>query len=130
MRRLVGLIVLVVLGAVSVSFGASNVEEVSLKLFPLPEALPALPLAAILFMALFVGVIIGGIATWLGAGASRARAREAERKARAKELELAEMRRKFAEAAEEARNAAPAIGDDRATKGAALIGGPASDRAA
>lgn len=100
MSRIFGLLILVPLGALAISFGASNGDPVTLRLFPLPGDVEA-PLAAVLFGAMFLGVLLGGIAAWFGSGVLRYRARKAEMEARERERELQTMREKFAKAAEE-----------------------------
>ena len=125
MSRILGLAILIPLGAIAVSFGASNGDWVALRLFPLPGEI-SLPLASVIFCALFFGVVLGGIAAWFGAGVVRNRARSAERAARARERELQEMRRKFAEAAVEATSDGPAaidIDPTRAKAGLLEAGG-------
>ncbi len=121
MSRLLGLVVIIPLGIIAVSFGASNGEWVSLRLFPLPGEL-ALPLASVIFGALFLGVILGGIAAWIGAGVVRGRARTAERAVRVRDHEINEMRRKFADAAEQATAPGPIkIGADPTRAKAGLL---------
>lgn len=70
LRRIVSLLVAFPLGVVLVAIAVSNRQHVALILDPFKPENPALsvelPLYAYLIGALVVGVILGGIATWMG----------------------------------------------------------------
>jgi hypothetical protein len=82
MRRFVSLFVLLPLAIVIVFISVANRGAATFSLDPFGSAAPALsttaPLFVFLFAALAFGVIIGGVATWLGQGKWR-RAARAER---------------------------------------------------
>jgi lipopolysaccharide assembly LapA-like protein len=70
MGRFLFFVVLLPLGIIAVALSVANREPVRLSLDPLGSLGPAwslsLPLYALLFAVLAVGVVIGGIAAWLG----------------------------------------------------------------
>ncbi len=76
------LLILVPIAIVILAFAIANRQMVSVSFDPFsnPEASGALiaaPLFILLFLALIVGVIVGGIATWFTQGINRRRARDA-----------------------------------------------------
>jgi type IV secretory pathway VirB2 component (pilin) len=81
MRRFVFLFVLLPLAIIAVVLSVANRAPVTFSLDPI-RATPALsltgPLFFFLFVALALGILIGGIATWFGQGRWR-RAARAER---------------------------------------------------
>ncbi len=82
MRRFLILFVLLPLAVVAVALSVANREAVRLSLDPLGGAASRwsveLPLFLLLFATLGIGILIGGIATWIGQGKWR-RAARAER---------------------------------------------------
>ena len=86
--RLLFWIVVVVLAAVLVLFGASNREAVALALWPLGFALE-LPLYVAILGALVIGFAIGAGGAWLGGRRLRREARQRRRRILALERELA-----------------------------------------
>lgn len=70
LKRIVSLLIAFPLGAVLVAIAVSNRQPVSLILDPFRPENPALsiefPFYAYLLGALLVGVIIGGLAAWMG----------------------------------------------------------------
>jgi len=79
MRRFLILFVLVPLAIVLVALSVANRASVVLSFDPLAEAAPrwsvAMPLFILLFATLAVGILIGGIATWIRQGKWRKAAR-------------------------------------------------------
>jgi uncharacterized integral membrane protein len=79
MRRFLFLVVLLPLAIVVVAFSVANREMVTLSLDPFGSPSPrwslTLPLFIVLFGTLALGVLIGGIATWLRQGKWRQAAR-------------------------------------------------------
>lgn len=79
-KRIVWLLAAVPLGAALIAIAVANRQKVLLKLDPFRPENPLiglnLPLYAYIFGALFAGMIIGGIAVWLGQGKWRKRVRE------------------------------------------------------
>ncbi|MBN9282079.1 MAG: DUF1049 domain-containing protein [Hyphomicrobium denitrificans] len=78
-RRLLALFVAFPLGAILIAIAVSNRQPVALILDPFVPENPALsielPFYAYLLGALVVGVILGGIATWMGQSRWRQTAR-------------------------------------------------------
>ena len=79
MRRFVFLVVVVPLAVVAVVLSVANRQAVTFSVDPFGLTASALSLTAPLFVVLFaaiaVGVLVGGIATWLGQGRWRRLAR-------------------------------------------------------
>lgn len=90
MRRFLFLVLLVPLAIVIVVLSVANRHDATLSLDPFSAGGPVLsltaPLYVLLFAALLVGVVVGGIATWLRQGRWR-------RMARSERLEAARLRR-------------------------------------
>ena len=78
-RKLVFWLVLVPLAIVIVMFAVANREVVTVSFDPFAPHLPAasisVPLFALIFVLVILGVIIGGIAAWLRQGKHRRAAR-------------------------------------------------------
>lgn len=85
-RKLVLAVIVVPLGAVLVALAVVNRKPAILILDPFGGAEPGLSLEAPLFLFLLgafaLGLVIGGIATWLGQGKWRRLAREETKQAR------------------------------------------------
>ena len=85
-RKLILALVVVPLGVVLVALAVVNRKPVELILNPFGAAEPGLSLQAPLFLLLLggfaLGLVAGGIATWLGQGKWRRTAREEAREAR------------------------------------------------
>jgi uncharacterized integral membrane protein len=77
MRGTLKAIILVPLALVAIAFAVANRTEVEVSFDPISDVAPKypVPLFLVVFAALILGVLIGGIATWLGQG----RHRKAER---------------------------------------------------
>jgi uncharacterized integral membrane protein len=82
LRRIVAAVILVPLAIIIVAFAVANRQAVTISFDPLGET-PAVSLAMPLFVLilglLIAGVIIGGVACWLGQGRWRGAARRFER---------------------------------------------------
>ncbi|KAB2848277.1 MAG: LapA family protein [Hyphomicrobiaceae bacterium] len=80
LKRLIWLLAAVPLGAVLIAIAVANRQTVLLRLDPFRPENPliglSLPLYAYIFAALFAGMIIGGVAVWLGQGKWRKRVRQ------------------------------------------------------
>lgn len=72
---------------VAISIGASNREPVTLRLEPVPYAME-IPLFAVIFAAVFVGILVGAAAMWLRDGRVRRQARAARSRAAGLERDL------------------------------------------
>ncbi len=83
LRRIVAAIILVPLAIIIVVFAVANRQEVTVSFDPFGGNEPALsrsvPLFVLILGLLIAGVIIGGIAAWLGQGRWRGAARRFER---------------------------------------------------
>lgn len=80
MKKFISLLFLVPIGIIIVALSVANRQQVSLAIPPQVNDAPlysfSLPLYALLFGTLFVGLIIGSTATWFTQGKHRKQARE------------------------------------------------------
>jgi uncharacterized integral membrane protein len=87
LRKMVAAVILVPLAAVIVAFAVANRQEVTLSFDPFDPSHPAYSqtmwLFVPIFVALILGVMIGGTAAWLRQGRWRGAARRLERQAQA-----------------------------------------------
>lgn len=93
-RFLKGLVFLPV-AVVVILLAVANREAVRLSFDPFSETpvfSATLPLYAVLFAAVAVGVVFGGIGAWLGQGSARAKSRERRREVRRLEGEAERLR--------------------------------------
>jgi hypothetical protein len=97
LRKIAAVVILVPLGMVLVAFAVANRNAVTVSLDPFSKAEPAvavtLPLYQLVFAILILGVVVGGVATWLGQGGWRRLARRLERDLAALRTELDGLRR-------------------------------------
>ncbi len=95
LRKIVAAIILVPLAVLITALAVANREAVTVSFDPLsggePAASVSLPLYALIILLLIAGVIIGGVASWLGQGKWRGAARRFERELRALRGKLAAM---------------------------------------
>ena len=91
--KIVTAIIVVPLAIVIIAFAVANREAVTVSFDPFSSTAPAyaatLPLFAVLFAVLILGVIIGGIAAWLGQAKWRRDARRLEAEVRSLHQEVA-----------------------------------------
>jgi uncharacterized integral membrane protein len=84
-RRILSLLIGFPLGVVLVAIAVSNRQPVDLILDPFRPETPALsielPVYIYLMVALLLGVVLGGLATWMGQGRWRRTARSQGRRA-------------------------------------------------
>jgi len=96
LRKIVAAVILIPLAVVIVAFAVANRQIVTVSLDPFSAEHPAsslsLPLFALVIGLLILGVVIGGVATWLGHGRWRRAARRFEREVQALRGELASLR--------------------------------------
>jgi uncharacterized integral membrane protein len=96
MRRFLTLLSIVPVAVVVVLFSVANRDSVTVSLDPFHGGMPALtfsaPLFILLFAALAVGLLIGGIAAWARQGRWRKAARKIEAEAHQLRLELDKAR--------------------------------------
>lgn len=83
--------------AVAMSFGVSNPQTVSLRLWPLVNSVE-MPLYAAVAIALFFGLIVGGLIAWIDSLRPRNEARRLARRIRDLETEEARLRGELAQA--------------------------------
>jgi uncharacterized integral membrane protein len=98
-RKIVTGIIVVPLVVVLVAFAVANRQAVTVSFDPFSAATPAyaatLPIFAVLFAVLILGVLIGGIAAWIRQGKWRRSARRLKGEVRALHDELDAIRRRF-----------------------------------
>jgi uncharacterized integral membrane protein len=96
MRRFLSLLILLPLAIVIIALSVANRAPVSLSLDPFDAAAPVIsvraPLFVFLFLALALGVLIGGVATWLRQGKWRRAARHERHTAERQRQELERLR--------------------------------------
>ena len=95
-RKIVAVIVLVPLAIVLTAFAVANRHLVTVSLDPFnanaPAASVTLPLFALVFVLLILGVLIGGMAGWLRHGGGRRAAQRLERDVAALRAEVHQLR--------------------------------------
>jgi hypothetical protein len=83
LRKIVTVLVLVPLAAVIIAFAVANRQAVTVSLDPFnaeqPAAFFTLPLFGLVIMLLIAGVLVGGMAAWLGQARSRQTVRRLRR---------------------------------------------------
>jgi hypothetical protein len=109
LRKILSIVILVPLAIAIIAFAVANRQMVVVSFDPFSSAEPAyaakLPLFALIFVLVILGVIVGGIAAWLRQASWRRLARDLDADVRALHQELEAMRRRTA-AEEEARRQA------------------------
>jgi uncharacterized integral membrane protein len=98
-RKIVTAIIVVPLVTVIVAFAVANRQAVTVSFDPFSSVNPAyaatLPLFAIIFAVLILGVLIGGIAAWIRQRKWRRSARRLDGEVRALHDEMDTIRRRF-----------------------------------
>ena len=89
---------------VFVTFAVVNRGPVTIDFWPLPMDMQA-PLSAMIILSLIVGVIWGGVASWLAAGTGRKRARDPTQRANQAESESRALKHRVARLESEIRDA-------------------------
>jgi len=96
-RKIIAAVILVPLAVVIIAFAVANREVVAVSLDPFSAEHPAasltLPLFALVIVLLILGVLIGGIATWLRQSKWRRTARRLEREIADLHLEIGALKR-------------------------------------
>ncbi|MDA0654050.1 MAG: LapA family protein [Proteobacteria bacterium] len=92
MTRFLFWLIVLPLAVLMALFGVANSQNIQLDLDPLPIVL-TLPLYATVLGAVFIGLLVGGVTTWLGQGRWRRQARMLNRRVRQLERESSASRR-------------------------------------
>ncbi len=97
MRKFLTGVVLIPLGLIFIDFAVANRHPVTVSFDPFGSGdtafdLPPVPLFAIIIVAIIVGVVAGGAATWFRQRRWRRAARQHEAEARQARAQLAELR--------------------------------------
>jgi uncharacterized integral membrane protein len=112
LRRIVSTLIVVPPAVILIAFAVANRQSVTVSFDPFSSTSPAyavtLPLFALIFALLILGVLIGGVAAWIGQTKSRRTARKLDSEVRVLHQELDAIRRRFApESLPAARESAP-----------------------
>lgn len=98
-RKIVTALILIPLAILIVTFAVANRQAITVSFDPFDSAQPAyaatLPLFVVIFAALILGVLIGGVAAWLRQGKWRRAVRKLEAETRELHGELDSIRRRF-----------------------------------
>ncbi len=110
--KLIRVLILFVALVICASLAISNRGAVSVGLEPLPFVLNV-PMFAVIFGAMFAGVLLGGFSMWWRDGAVRQRARREHRHADELEREIAKLKVEL----DHARDLARSANDRKALRG-------------
>ncbi len=118
LRKIVTAIIVVPLVVIIVAFAVANRQAVTISFDPLAPTTPAyavtLPQFVLIFVALILGVLIGGFAAWLRQGKWRGAARRLDTDLRALRDDVAALRRGTSVAPPQQPEPKPAAGDPAA----------------
>ena len=90
-QRVFSLLILVPAGLVFVTFAVVNRHTVLLDFWPLPISM-LLPFSVAIMLMIFIGVLWGGMMSWMSAFNSRREARETKRKANQAEIQIRQLK--------------------------------------
>jgi uncharacterized integral membrane protein len=111
LRRIVTMLIVVPLAVVIIAFAVANRQSVTVSFDPFSATSPAyataLPLFALIFVLLILGVLVGGVAAWIGQTKWRRTARKLDGEVRVLHQELDAIRRRFAPESPAAAEPAP-----------------------
>ena len=100
LRRIVSTLIVVPLAVILIAFAVANRQSVTVSFDPFSSTSPAyavtLPLFALIFALLILGVLIGGAAAWIGQTKWRRTARKLDSEVRVLHQELDAVCRRFA----------------------------------
>jgi uncharacterized integral membrane protein len=101
LRKVLTIVIVVPLAVLIVAFAVANRQAVTVSFDPFSSANPAyaatLPLFVLIFALVILGVIVGGVATWLRQASWRRAARALDADVRTLHQELEALRRRAAE---------------------------------
>ncbi len=99
LRKIVTAVIVIPPAVIIIAFAVANRQAVTVSFDPFSSVSPAyaatLPLFAVIFVVLILGVLIGGLAAWIGQSKWRRTARKLEADVRALHDELETIRRRF-----------------------------------
>jgi uncharacterized integral membrane protein len=99
LRKIVTAIIVVPLAVIFTAFAVANRQSVTVSFDPFSSTSPAytatLPLFAIIFAVLILGVLVGGFAAWIRQGKWRRSTRRLDGEVRALHDEMETVRRRF-----------------------------------
>jgi len=101
--KVLSLVLVLPAGMVLVTLAVVNRGPVTIDFWPLPMDMQA-PLSAMIMLSLIVGVIWGGVASWLAAGTGRKRARDTVQRANRAESETRDLKNRVARLESEVRD--------------------------
>lgn len=108
MRTFLKLLVLVPLALLAVAFAVANRHAVTVSFDPFATDVPAFalsgPLFAVIILTVVVGVVLGGVATWVGQGRHRRALRAVRRENDGLRAEATRLRADLDEAASRRRD--------------------------
>jgi len=100
LRRIVTILIVVPLAVVIIAFAVANRQSVTVSFDPFSATSPAyagtLPLFVLIFVLLILGVLVGGVAAWIGQTRWRRTARKLDGEVRVLHQELDAVRRRLA----------------------------------
>ena len=102
--KVLSLVLVLPAGMVLVTFAVVNRGPVTIDFWPLSMEMQA-PLSAMIMLSLIVGVIWGGVASWLAAGTGRKHARDTVQRANQAESESRDLKNRVARLELEVRDA-------------------------
>ncbi len=98
-RKIVTAVIVIPLAAIIIGFAVANRQAVTVSFDPLSSTNPAysatLPLFILIFVLVILGVVVGGVAAWLGQSKWRRAARKLDAENRVLHQELAAIRNRF-----------------------------------
>lgn len=96
MKKILAIIVLVPIAIIAIALSVANRHAVALSLDPFNSTDPAvvisMPLFVLVFGAIAVGVLLGGVGTWLGQGRWRRQTRKLRTELKGVQRETAQYR--------------------------------------
>ncbi len=102
LRKIITALIVIPLAIVIIAFAVANRQIVTVSFDPFsasePAAVVKLPLFALVVLLLIIGVVIGGVAAWLGQGGWRRTVRRLEREAHELRTKLAALESRNGEA--------------------------------
>ncbi len=98
-RKIVTAVIVIPLAAIIIAFAVANRQSVTVSFDPFNAASPAyaatLPLFILIFVLVIFGVVVGGVAAWLGQRKWRRAAHKLDAENRVLHQELAAIRNRF-----------------------------------